>query len=205
MHSMMIGYTREQIENARMDAMGDVAKYKVGTSERKYAQGKFRRICLVESALDNWSREHRGCWYCWDDMKVVEEDREDFKNYPGYEECGYHRQPDPTNRYSGIPIEMRRPVKIVASIEDIGDEWDDEWETPADLRYIRRYDLVSAEDETVLLPGIRRCPYCGRDLDETWGREHRNYLPFWGLNDDPHDYWYDEVDGNPWGDDEYDD
>ena len=38
MHSMMIGYTREQIENARMDAMGDVAKYKVGTSERKYAQ-----------------------------------------------------------------------------------------------------------------------------------------------------------------------
>ena len=201
MRKMIIGYTHYDLENKRMKLIGELNKCDEGTSEYNSVKGKFNRICLLQSALENWSKEHQGCWFCWDDMRVVEEDREGFKNYPGYSEEEVENDPDLENYYSGVPAIMRQPARIRATVEyhaaTPNEDYDDSWS-------LRRHDLVSSSDGSVIISDIKRCPYCGRRLLADWGKPHRNDLTFWGLNDELHDYLWDEVNEEPWGDDEYD-
>lgn len=195
---MMIGYTRWELYWKRDKLLSELFGLEKGTPEYNAVQGKINRINLLKGALSDWSNEHRGCWFCWDSMGVVEEDREDMKSIPGYDEEGVANNPDPENHYVGIPAIMRQGAKIRTAKKflDIYDD-DDGYNT---------YDIVSTGDgePQVLLADISRCPYCGRDLDEVWGKEYRNNDKFWGVDEYSWDYELYNIDKEPWDDDEDD-
>ena len=194
---MMIGYTKWELYNLFDKYRCEMAKYEEDTPEYKELQGKVNRILMLDGAFSDWGKALRGCWYCWDDMVVVEEDRENMKNIPGYDEDEIANDLDLDNTYSGIPAIMCQPVKIRKTIIPVCKE-DYDPDMPVWYNNSVRHDLVSSENEEVLLANISHCPYCARDLDETWGKKYRNNDKFGGIDDESWDYYYDNIDDEPW-------
>jgi hypothetical protein len=121
----------------------------------------------VYTAFCEWGTRLRGCWFCWNDMQVVKEDRDYMLTLPGV---------DPDEEIeTGIPEIMQKKVRIARF--DNG-TWGDDDE---DLEF----DLVTNDGamSEVVLDGISYCPYCGRKLEEEWAKNLRNNDTYWDTDD----------------------
>lgn len=155
---------RFKCDEARRIHGEDSDEYKIAAKEEDDA-------LTLHAAFTGWGSRLRGCWFCWNDMRVVQEDREYALTLPG-SEPGEEVETD-------MPELMRKKVKI--SRYDNG-TWGYDNE---DLDF----DLVTNDGamSEVVLDNIAYCPYCGRKLEEEWAKELRNNDRYWDMDDDSSD------------------
>lgn len=200
MYPMIIGYTNWELYHRFDKLRGKLGTLEPGSEEYNMVRGELNRVSMLDDALTAWIDAHRGCWFCWDDMDVVEEDRESFKGQGGYEERFLEGFDDSENHYSGVPKIMSQPAKIKRT-EVPTDNFDPA--LPREYHYYTKHDIVLSDDESVVLvKDVERCPYCGRDLKVEWGKKYRNIDKFWGVDDYSFDYSWDDIDSTPWEDDD---